>query len=156
VFVIFEWGNFWRAYPPLTTDFDTTDVPARIVKTFQEDLLCQAQSCFTAAAIMVRRTLEEICADRGAKGKDLKVRIVALRNIVTLPPELFDAMDELRLLGNDAAHIEAKTYDDIGAKELEVAALFTKEILKGVYQYKSLLSALRNLKKPVVEPDSKA
>ena len=65
-------------------------------------------------------------------------------------------MDELRVLGNDAAHIEAKTYDDIGAKELEVASLFTKEILKGVYQYKSLLSALRNFKKPAVEPDSKA
>jgi len=28
---------------------------------------------------MVRRTLEEICADRGAKGKDLKARINDLR-----------------------------------------------------------------------------
>ena len=38
---------------------------------------------------------------------------------VTLPVELFDAMDHLRLLGNDAAHIEAQTYDTVGKDEVE-------------------------------------
>ena len=57
-------------------------------------------------------------------------------------------MDELRLLGNDAAHIEAKTYGDISEVELGVAIEFTKELLKGIYQYSSLLAKLRNLKTP--------
>jgi len=96
---------------------------------------------------MVRRTLEEICADLGAAGRDLKARIGDLKTKVVLPPELFEAMDELRLLGNDAAHIEAKSYDSIGTEELETAIEFTKEIMKGVYQYKGLLSKLRGLKK---------
>ncbi len=57
-------------------------------------------------------------------------------------------MDELRLLGNDAAHIEAKTYDAIGKEETEVALTLTKEILKGVYQLDELVNRLKALKKP--------
>ena len=55
-------------------------------------------------------------------------------------------MDDLRLLGNDAAHFEAQTYNEIGKEEIEVSIDFVKEILKAVYQYESLLSKLRNLK----------
>jgi len=55
---------------------------------------------------MVRRTLEELCANLQAQGKDLKTRIGDLRNRVTLPPALFDAMDKgtrkhLRRSSND-------------------------------------------------------
>ena len=53
----------------------------------------------------------------------------------------------LRLLGNAAAHVESKTYEEIGAAELQAAIEFTKEILKGVYQYKGLLTKLQELKK---------
>ncbi len=147
IFVIFEYSKLLRAYPPLRIDFSTTDIPKNIVATFHEALSCHAHNCFTSSAIMVRRTLEEICADLGAAGRDLKARIGDLKTKVVLPPELFEAMDELRLLGNDAAHIEAKSYDSIGTEELETAIEFTKEIMKGVYQYKGLLSKLRGLKK---------
>jgi len=61
---------------------------------------------------------------------------------------LLEAADELRLLGNDAAHIEAKTYDAIEAEEVEVAIDLAKELLKSVYQYGSLVNRLRALKKP--------
>ena len=95
---------------------------------------------------MVRRTLEEICEDKGAKGGNLKARITDLESKIVLPRELLEAMDELRLLGNDAAHIEAKTYDQITSNELEVAIVLTKEIMKGLYQYSALLGKLRALK----------
>jgi uncharacterized protein DUF4145 len=91
--------------------------------------------------------LSQSTGRRGAKGKDLKDRISDLRGKVILPPELFDAMDELRLLGNDAAHVEAKSYEEIRAEELQTAIEFTKEILKGVYQYRGLLTKLQDLKK---------
>ena len=146
VFVTFEWSELYRAYPPLRIDFDSTDIPASVVTTFSEALSCHAQNCFVSAAIMVRRTLEEICEDRGATGGNLKARVSSLKGKVVLPDELFEAMDELRLLGNDAAHIEARTYEKIGTEELETAIEFTKEIMKGVYQYKGLLSKLRSLK----------
>jgi hypothetical protein len=147
VFVVFDQGALIRAYPPLKIDFDSSNIPKPVVETLSEALDCQSHNCHISAAIMVRRTLEEVCADHGAEGNDLKARIRDLKNLVILPPDLFAAMDELRLLGNDAAHIEAKTYEKIGPEELATAIQFTKEILKGLYQYKGLLSKLQSLKK---------
>ena len=95
---------------------------------------------------MVRLTFEEVCADRGAKGNNLKERIADLRSKIVIPSELLDAMDELRILGNDAAHIEAKDYESVSKEEATIAIEFTKEILKSLYQYTSLLGKLKSLK----------
>ena len=97
---------------------------------------------------MVRRTLEEVCEDKSATGKDLKARIAALKTIALIPSELLDAADELRILGNDAAHIEAREYDKIGKNEIEISIELAKELLKAVYQYSSLLGRLKALKNP--------
>jgi hypothetical protein len=137
-----------RTYPAQRIDFDPKGIPARIVKTFAEALSCHAENIHVAAAIMIRRTLEELCEDKGVTGNTLKDRIGALQSAVVLPQELFTALDDLRLLGNDAAHIEAKTYDSIGPEEIEVGIELTKEILKAVYQLDDLVSRLRALKKP--------
>jgi hypothetical protein len=96
---------------------------------------------------MIRRTFEEICEERGAVGKDLKTRIHDLKTKILLPQELFDAMDELRLLSNDATHIEANTFAQISSQELDVAIEFTIELLKALYEYSSLLSKMKGLKK---------
>ena len=96
---------------------------------------------------MVRRVLEELCADRGATGRDLKTRLSNLGDNIVVPKELLEAADELRLLGNDAAHIEAKSYDNIGKDEAELAIELAKELLKAVYQYANLVSRLRSLKR---------
>lgn len=113
-----------------------------------EAIKCHASECYRAAALMVRRTLEEICLDRGATGNNLFNRIQALGGIVTLPKELLDSLHELRVLGNEAAHIEAKEYDQVGKEEVEVAIMLAKEILKSTYQYADLLGRLKALKKP--------
>jgi hypothetical protein len=137
-----------RTYPAQRVDFDPKGIPAQIVSTFTEALSCHAENLHVAAAIMIRRTLEELCEDKGATGNSLKDRIGALQSNVVLPKELFIALDDLRLLGNDAAHIEAKTYNSVGPAEIEVSIELTKEILKAVYQLDDLVSRLRALKKP--------
>jgi len=63
---------------------------------------------------MIRKTLEEICIDKGATGGNLYKKIQDLSTKILIPKELIEAMHELRLLGNDAAHIEAETYNNIG------------------------------------------
>jgi hypothetical protein len=62
----------------------------------------------------------------------------------------FDAtnVDDLRLLGNDAAHIESQEFNQAGPEEVEVGIEFTKEVLKATYQYSALLNRLHGLKKP--------
>jgi Domain of unknown function (DUF4145) len=121
LFVVIRGGRIVESYPPIRLDFNAENVPERIKKAFEEAIACQASSLYIAAAIMVRRTLEELCADRQAQGKDLKERIADLRSKIVVPQELLDAMDELRILGNDAAHIEAKEYDNISEPEIAVA-----------------------------------
>jgi hypothetical protein len=96
---------------------------------------------------MLRRTLEELCRDRNAKGANLKDRIKALETTVVLPKELFEGLDELRLLGNEAAHVESREYDQVGQAEVEAALEFTKEVLKAIDQYTGLLRKLRALKR---------
>ncbi|NOY48408.1 MAG: DUF4145 domain-containing protein [Chlorobi bacterium] len=147
LFVVSHAGSLLTSYPAIRIDFNAENIPDNVRETFEEALDCYAAGAFVACAIMVRRTLEEVCSDRGAKGGNLKARLSDLQTKIVLPKELIEAMDELRLLGNDAAHIEAQTFDQISTEELDVAIEFAKEILKGLYQYSSLLSKLRGLKK---------
>ena len=63
------------------------------------------------------------------------------------PTNYLDALDDLRLLGNDAAHVESKDYDQVGQPETSITIEITKEILKGVYQMDSLVQKLKGLKK---------
>lgn len=114
-------GHQDEFYPPETIDFDATNIP---------------------------KPLEELCADRNAEGANLKERIASLGSKVILPKELLEGLDGLRLLGNDAAHIESKTYETIGREEVAVGIDFTKEVLKAVYQYAALLEKLNARKKP--------
>ena len=133
-------------YPPETIDFDSTALPAGVQRALEEAITCHANGAFIAAAVMVRKALEELCRDREASGRNLKQRIKALGESAIIPAELFNGLDDLRLLGNDAAHVESTTYDSVGSEEVEIALEFTKEVLKAVYQYSTLLAKLRALK----------
>lgn len=139
--------NIVTAYPAETIDFDSSGLPPLVLHAFKEAVVCHANNCFIAAAIMVRKTLEELCKDRGAVGKNLKEKISDLRSKIILPKELMDGLDDLRLLGNDAAHIESTEYENVGPDEVEISIEITKEILKSVYQYSELLGKLQQLKK---------
>jgi len=139
-------GSILTTYPAELIDFDATNIPTEVREALQEAIQCHAHDCYTAAAIMVRKTLEELCRERKATGDDLKARIRDLGAKVVLPTELLDGLDDLRLLGNDAAHIESRVFDQIGREEVEVGIEFAKEVLKAVYQYGELLARLRALK----------
>jgi hypothetical protein len=135
------------SYPPERLDFDPTNIPASITKALEEAITCHANECFIAGAIMVRKTLEELCHNRGATGANLKERLRNLGQKIMLPKELLDGLDDLRLLGNDAAHIESQEFDGVGQEEVEIGIQFAKEVLKAVFQYSDLLSKLRSLKR---------
>lgn len=147
IFFVWKVGRLVATYPAERIDFDATNLPTPVRAALEEAITCHASQCFIASVIMVRKTLEELCRDRGAQGNNLKERIMALGTKVVLPAELLQGLDDLRLLGNDAAHIESREYDQVGQEEVEVGIDFAKEVLKAVYQYSALLSRLRSLKK---------
>lgn len=147
IFVILDAGKVTVAYPPERLDFDSSGIPEPVKEAFEEAIVCHSQQCFIAAAIMVRKTLEELCLDKAASGGNLKERIQSLGTDIILPKALLVGADNLRLLGNDAAHIESKEYRQVGKEEVELAIEFAKEMLKAAYQYSSLLKRFDALKK---------
>ncbi len=136
------------SFPPQILHFDTSNMPPTITATIAEAIQCHSAGAFRACALMVRRAMEELCADKQAPGANLKERIAALAKIVMLPETMFKFADELRLLGNDAAHIESKEYDVVGQEEVEVGLELCREVLKAVYQMDNLLHRLNALKRP--------
>lgn len=143
VFTISSGTDYVRILPPELIDFDAKNLPLKLLNTLKEAISCHAAEAYRASAMMVRRLLEEICDESGATGKDLHSRLISLRSKVTLPDELFDAMTELKALGNDAAHITARNYIQIGKDESEDSIELAKEILKARYQLKGLVDRLR-------------
>ncbi|MGO4337852.1 DUF4145 domain-containing protein [Labrys sp. KB_33_2] len=140
-------GSERISFPPEVMDFDASNLPKNILSSLEEAIKCHAAECYRASALLVRRTLEELCDDKGLSGGNLKTKIGSLNSVAVIPTELLAAADELRILGNDAAHIEAKDYDKIGKEESELAIELAKELLKAVYQYTSLVARLTALKK---------
>ncbi len=147
VFVVLEDGQVAISYPAQTLDFDSTDIPPRVVAALEEAITCHAAQCFTAAAIMVRKTLEELSDDRQADGRDLRERLGKLEDQSLLPTELVEGLHELRLLGNDAAHLELRSYTEISEEAVALAIEVTKEVLKRVYQSQVLIDRLRSYRK---------
>jgi Domain of unknown function (DUF4145) len=139
-------GKVIESFPEESIDFDSTDIPAPVLAAFQEAVVCHAHGCYKASAIMVRKTLEEVCAERKAEGHNLAERLEDLRGKISLPKEMLDALHSLRLLGNDAAHVELKDFDAVDKEKVEVALDVGKEILKAAYQYKTIMGRLNALK----------
>lgn len=149
IFVVWDGPNntLVTSYPPERLDFDSTNIPAGITNALEEAITCVSNECYVAGAIMVRKTLEELCHERAAAGVNLKERLRSLGNKALLPKELLDGLDDLRLLGNDAAHIESQEFNQIGKEEVEIGVHFAKEVLKAVFQYSDLLAKLRSLRR---------
>lgn len=103
---------------------------------------------------MVRRALEAVCADQGVKGGNLYERIENLGKTIVLPKGMVAALHNLRLLGNDAVHVEARIYAEVGKREVEVAIDVAKTILQATYQMDSLLGELEQLKEQSEEAAS--
>ncbi len=143
VFTVSSGPEFVKVLPPELLDFDGSNLPEMLLRTLEEAIACHSVGAYRAAAMMVRRLLEEICDDSNANGRTLHDRLNALKGKITLPDELFDAMGELKALGNDAAHITAKDYLTIGQDEAEDSIELAKEILKARYQLKGLVERLR-------------
>jgi hypothetical protein len=78
-------------------------VPSSIRKVYEEASRIK-NIAPNAFAVQIRRALEALCEDRGAKKGNLQNRLKNLSEKGEIPPVLAEATDTLRLLGNIAAH----------------------------------------------------
>jgi hypothetical protein len=149
VFVIYDRNDaeILISYPAERVDFDASDLPAIVREPLEEAIECHANDCYRAAAVMVRRSLEAVCSDQDIDGADLFRRIEGLGQKITLPRGMVESLHNLRLLGNDAAHVESKDYEDVGKAEVDTAIKVTKVVLEATYQMQAILGELEALKR---------
>lgn len=150
IWVVYSLGSpveIMLSFPPERFDFDASDLPETVKEPLEEAIDCHSTGSFKASALMIRRTLEAVCQDQGvASDGSLFQRIEALGRQVVLPAAMIDGMHNLRLLGNDAAHVEARDYLEVGEAEVEAALDVTKLILNATYQSAKTLQALDALR----------
>lgn len=145
-------ANGVRLLPPETLDFDATNLPKTVLDAFEEAIMCHAASCYRASAMMVRKTLEELCLEQGALGPNLKEKVKALGTKIVIPLDLAAGIDDLRLLGNDAAHVSAQSFNQIGKDEVETGIDLAKELRRATYQHKALVARMALHKIPPGTP----
>ena len=101
-----------------------------------------------AFAVQIRRALEALCEDRGAKNGTLQNMLNELSTKGEIPSTLIEATDLLRLIGNIGAHAsedsvkpwQVRTLDEFFRAIVEyvyIAPSKIKEFREGLKKFKS-------------------
>lgn len=93
-------------------------IPESIRSAMAEAHLCIRAHAPTAAALMVRRSLEALAVDRAVTTRNLAASIHELRDGGHIDQRLFDWADALRLAGNSAAHDVDRSADPIDVRDM--------------------------------------
>jgi hypothetical protein len=128
-----------------------TVVPEQIREAFHEAALALAANCPRAAAVMARRTLEAIAAERGEANGTLADRLKRLSAAGVLHPTLADWSAEVRLVGNTGAHFDP--LDRITIEDARQLIEFISELARYIYVLPHELSVRRQ---PPPSPPRKA
>lgn len=87
-----------------------SEVPKNVARAFNSALKIKKidrEVCLIA----LRRTIEQICIDKNAKGRTLKAKIWNLESRNIFPKDLKDSFTVIREYGNDGAHSSAELSD---------------------------------------------
>lgn len=82
---------------------------------------------------MCRKTLEGVCEEYKVPGRTLQQRIEALKDAGVIEGRLYQWADELRLVGNEAAH---DVSIEVTAQDASDAVDFTRAVLEYVYTFR--------------------
>lgn len=116
-----------------------TDIPARIGNAYRKALRLRHIDA-NAFAVAIGRTLDMICQDRKAKGRDLNEKIDSLGKS-GLPNRLVEIAHQLRLIRNLGAHTSEV---EVAEEDVPVLIAFTDSILDYLYVAPAKLEELRD------------
>lgn len=132
-------------YPNVS--IDESGIPEKVKNSFEAALRIKNIEG-TLCAIGIRRTLEMMCKDKKATGKDLYHKLKDLSNKGILPPIVNEMASVLRELGNEAAHGDEREFSE----ELIGSMIkFTHVILDYVYNLPDKLSGIQKHLSKTVE-----
>ncbi|WP_158827666.1 DUF4145 domain-containing protein [Streptomyces sp. NRRL S-118] len=119
-----------RLWPPVTAL--APGVPTSIAREMVEARACFDANLYTAAAVMVRRTLEGMCIDQGTQKKALFQALQELRDNGKIEGRLFDWAQALRVLGNQGAHFSEES---VSREDAADALSLAEALLNYIYVF---------------------
>jgi hypothetical protein len=115
-------------------------IPKEIRKSYEEAKKVEKISP-NAFAVLLRRSLELLCRDQKAKGKNLKEQIADLSKMGLIPNTIVEMAETLRFIGNIGAHeIEV----DIDQGETSAIDDFLVAMLEYVYVAPNKITKLKD------------
>jgi hypothetical protein len=108
VFVVEDYGTGdiegpFRAWPD-PRRFLSVHVPDQLRREYEQARSCFEAKAYTAAVVMVRRTLEGLTELNDASGKSLFDKLQSMVDAGQLDRRLYEWADMLRVVGNEGAH----------------------------------------------------
>ena len=138
-----DWGNPKLLYP--NAEFHINPIiPEKLRDSLKESVKCYRAHSFTATTIMCRRTIEGFCSLKGVNEKNLSKSIEKLRANGTINDQLFEWANELRLLGNEAAHNIGIEFSAVDSRDI---LDFTIAILDFTYSFKDKFDRFKERQK---------
>lgn len=116
-------------------------VPKKLQDCFLEARTCYQAKAYTASAIMCRRSLELLAAERGVSEDSLAKSLGKLKAKGDIDQRLYDWCDELRLAGNDAVH---DVNSNVSQKDARDMSELAEAIIDYVYVFQARYEEFKN------------
>ncbi|MFH9178103.1 DUF4145 domain-containing protein [Streptomyces albogriseolus] len=124
-----------RVWPEVTGGSLSGSIPSAVAREMREAHACFKAKLYTATAVMVRRTLEGMCADQGTTPrKPLFKGLEELRDTGKIEGRLFDWAQALRVIGNQGAHFST---EPVSREDAEDALALAEAVLDYIYVFTS-------------------
>lgn len=110
-------------------------VPQQIRDDYDEAQRCLLANADTAAALLLRRGLEQVCHDHGIEDagatRPLSAKLRKLHELGTLPDDLMDWASSITLVGDEGVHSR-----DVSREDVLAADRFFEALCDYVYAYR--------------------
>ena len=139
-------GDYYPVYPK---DKESArellfDVPQQISVSYNEAVKCEKSEAWNACVVMVGRALEAAAKDYDPAIKSILPGITRMHDAGAISNELFDWMNELRILRNIGAH---PTKADVEGSDAREALDFLQAILETIYHLRPMFRKRKERKK---------
>lgn len=138
-------GNITSIYPfPILAEQKLQGIPDDVWIDYFEACKCFEIKAYNATVVMLRRALQNIAIDKGAKkSDDLYTQLEELKNKDIIQGILYDVSKHIRTIGNDGAHPEKTKVIEEDAMEIKD---FTWQIIDYVYLLPDRVNKLQTRK----------
>ncbi|MCX4408329.1 DUF4145 domain-containing protein [Streptomyces sp. NBC_01764] len=123
-------------------------VPEVLRREHFEARMCFKSKAYTATVVMVRRTLEGVCAQHGINKKPLYKAFEEMKTVGLIEGRLLEWAQELRVLGNEGAHFTGKP---VTRQDASDAVALAEALLDYLYVFNEQFLRFKERRKKVAE-----